>query len=105
MCRTRWVERIKALAHFYQAFIFLEVLGVMVCPTTKENLKNYPDFQDWDNETRTKAHSLIKAHDFEFLMSFTTTYHVLAIMEGITTRLQSSSIDVCDAFCMVCIVC
>ena len=102
MCRTRWVERIKAFAHFYQAFVFLEeALDVMVCPTTEENQQNYPDFLDWDNDTRSKARSLIKALDFEFLMSFTTTYRVLAIMEGITTRLQSSSIDVYDAYCMV----
>ena len=103
MCQTRWVERIKAFAHFYQAFIFLEeALGVMVCPTTEENQMNYPDFQDWDNDTRTTACCLIKALDFEFLMNFITMYRVLAIMEGITTRLQSSSIDVYDAFCMVC---
>ena len=103
MCRTRWVERIKAFAHFYQAFIFLEeALGVMVCPTTEENQVNYPDFQDWDNDTRTKACCLIKALDFEFLMNLITMYRVLAIMEGITTRLQSSSIDIYDAFCIVC---
>ena len=89
MCRTRWVERIKAFAHFYQAFVFLEeALGVMVCPMTEENQKNYPDFQDWNNDTRTKACSLIKALDFEFQMSFTTTYRILAIMEGITMTLQ-----------------
>ena len=76
---------------------------MMVCPMTEENQKNYPDFQDWNNDTRTKACSLIKAIDFEFLMSFTTTYRILAIMEGITMRLQSSSIDIYDAFCMVCI--
>ena len=103
MCRTRWVERIKAFAHFYQAFVFLEeALGVMVCPTTEENQVNYPDFQDWDNDTRTKACCLIKALDFEFLMNLITMYRVLAIMEGITTRLQSSSIDIYDAFCRVC---
>ena len=99
MCRTRWVERIKAFAHFYQAFVFLEeALGIMASPGTDES---YPDFQDWDNDTKTKACSLLKALDFEFLMSFTTTYRVLAIMEGITTRLQCSSIDIYDAFCMV----
>lgn len=99
MCRTRWVERIKAFAHFYQAFVFLEeALDIMANPAIHEN---YPDFQDWDNDTKTRACCLIKALDFEFLMSFTTTYRVLAIMEGITTRLQCSSIDIYDAFCMV----
>ena len=99
MCRTRWVERIKAFAHFYQVFVFLEeALGIMANPGTN---KSYPDFQDWDNDTKTKACSLIKALDFEFLVSFTTAYRILTIMEGITTRLQSSSIDIYDAFCMV----
>ena len=103
LCRTRWVERIKAFAHFYQAFVFLEeALSVMVCPQSEENQQNYPDFQDWDNYTKTKACSLMKALDFEFIMSFTTIYWVLAIMEGITIRLQSSSIDIYDAFCTVC---
>ena len=103
MCRTRWVERIKAFAHFYQAFDFLEeALSVIVCPQSEENQQNYPDFQDWDNDTKTKACSLMKALDFKFLMSFATLYRVLAIMEGITMRLQSSSIDIYDAFCMVC---
>ena len=69
----------------------------MANPGTDES---YPDIQDWDNDTKTMACSLIKALDFEFLMSFTTTYRVLAIMEGIiiTTRLQSSSVDIYDAF-------
>lgn len=75
MCRTRWAERIKAFAHFYQAFVFLEeALGVMVCPMTEENQVKYPDFRDWDNDNRVKACSLIKALDFEFLMSIITSY-------------------------------
>ena len=103
MCRTRWMERIKAFAHFYQAFVFLkEALSVMVCPQSEENQKKCPDFQDWDNDTKTKACSLMKALDFEFLMSFTAIYRVLAIMKYITIRLQSSSSDIYDAFCMVC---
>ena len=99
MCRTRWVERIKAFAHFYQVFVFLEeALGIMANPGNNES---YPDFQDWDNDTKTEACSLIKALDFEFLVSFTTACRILTIMEGITTRLQSSSIDIYYAFCMV----
>ena len=102
MCRTRWVERIKAFAHFYQAFVYLEeALSVMVYPTAEENRRNYPNFQDWDNDTRANACSFMKAIDFDFLMSFTTIYRILAVMEGITTRLQCSSIDIYDAFCMV----
>ena len=99
MCRTRWVERIKAFAHFYQAFVYLEeALSVMVYPTAEENRGNYPNFQDWDNDTRAKACSFMKAIDLDFLMSFTTIYRILAVMEGITTRLQCSSIDIYDAF-------
>ena len=57
MCRTRWAERIKAFAHFYQAFTCLEeALGVMSSPGTYDNC---PDFQDWDNDSKTKACSLI----------------------------------------------
>ena len=72
---------------------------MMVCPQTEKNRRNYPNLQDWDNNTRTKACSLTKALDFE-LVSQLRIYHVLAIMEGITLRLLSSSIDIYDAFCM-----
>ena len=90
---------IKAFAHFYQAFVYLEeALSVMVYPTAEENRRNYPNFQDWDNDTRANACGFMKAIDFDFLMSFTTIYRILAVMEGITTRLQCSSIDIYDAF-------
>ena len=75
---------------------------MMVCPQTEKNRSNFPDFQDWDNDTRTKACSLMKALDFEFLVNFTAIYCILAITEGITVRLQSFSIDIYYAFCMVC---
>ena len=102
LCRTRWIERTKALAHFHQFFVYLEeALGVMVDSHTEENQENYPDFLNWDADTKSMARSFIKALDFEFLMSFTTTHHILAVTEGITTRLQSSSIDAYDAFCQV----
>ena len=77
MCQTRWVERIKVhvFAYFNQAFLFLEeALGVMVSSKTDENQKNYPGFKGWESDTKTKACSLIKDLDFEFLMSFTTIY-------------------------------
>ena len=72
----------------------------MVDPRTDENQENYPDFLDWDTDMcKSMARSFIKALDFEFLMSFTTACRILAVMEDITTRVQSSSIDVYDAFC------
>ena len=74
---------------------------VLVCPKAEENRRDYPDFQDWGNDTRTKACSLIKAIDFEFLMSFTTIYPVLAAMKGIITRLPSSLTDIYGAFRIV----
>ena len=52
-------------------------------------------------ETASQWHeSLIRGFDFEFIMAFTTTYRVLSIMEGVTTKLQSTSLDVYDAYFM-----
>ena len=88
MCWTRSVEPIKAFAHFY-TWLWRRTIKLTV-QTSRTWAKI------WE---KIKARNVAQRHlnDFEFLVCFTTTYHILAIMECITHKLKHIHVDSCNS--------
>ena len=103
LCRTRWAERHSAYQHFYQCYAFvvksLEVIGIgQHSGDLSENFEQ----ATWDHDSKSTANSLLRGiTDFEFIVVFLTVYHFLSHLSGITVKLQSTTIDIIDAYCQV----
>ena len=100
MCKTRWAERHSAYQHFYQCYVFivksLEVIGMGLHKS--ELSDNFAD-ASWDHDSKCTAISLLHGlTDFEFIVVFLTAYHFLSHLSGITVKLQSTTIDIIDAY-------
>ena len=104
LCKTRWAARHDAYRHFYQAYFHII--------ETFEQIKFGPDpdddsvasktFADWDPKSKSEASSLlIGITSFSFLVTFNTVYKFLAHLEGVTKKLQSSTLDILQAHKMV----
>lgn len=56
----------------------------------------------WPNAVRSDAMTLLNSiTDFEFLAVFAIVYSLLTPLQGITSKLQGRSNDICNAFSMV----
>ena len=104
LCQTRWTARHEAYTHFYQSFKY--VVEALECMAYGLHLDEYEilrdKFPDWDYHTKNDATSLLKAiTDFTFIATFCLVYMYLAHLQGITVQLQSSSLDVLDAYAKV----
>ena len=105
LCRTRWSARQEAYSHFYQAYIpLVEVFEVMAQGLHHET---YPEikrmYADWDSKTKSDANSLLHSiTDFSFLVTFVLVYKYLSHLHGVTILLQKTSLDVLQAYSMVC---
>ena len=59
---------------------------------------NFSD-ANWDQDSKSTAISLLHGlTDFEFIVVFLTAYHFLSHLSGITVKLQSTTIDIIDAY-------
>ena len=101
--RTRWAERHSAYQHFYQCYAFvvksLEVIGLG--QHSGDHSENFAQ-ATWDHDSKSTANSLLRGiTDFEFIVVFLTVYHFLSHLSGITVKLQSTTIDIIDAYCQV----
>lgn len=100
LCKTRWAERQSALQHFYQCYKFivvaLEVIGLGL--HRNELSDNFKD-ATWDMDSKSRATSLLHSvTDFEFIAVFLTAYQYLSHLAGITVKLQSSAMDIVEAY-------
>jgi hypothetical protein len=104
ICRTRWAERHDAYTHFYQSFVYI-VRALEIISTGSAAAEDcdaiYAD--GWDSHSKSEAQSLLHSIAcFDFIVTFMTTYHVLSHLAGITVKLQSSTLDILEAYANVC---
>ena len=100
LCKTRWTERHSAYQHFYQCYVYIIMsLEVISMGLHKSELsENYTD-ASWDQDSKSTANSLLNGlTDFDFIAIFLTAYHFLSHLTGITVKLQSTTIDIIDAY-------
>ena len=65
------------------------------------------DFADakWDIKSKREACGLLAGiSSFDFIISFMTIYQFLSYLEGITVKIQSTSLDIMKAYDMVSIL-
>lgn len=102
VCRTRWAARHNAYSHFYTAYIFIvKALEVIALGLHKEA---YSDdvTTGWEGKYTAEASGLLTGlEQFEFIITFLTMYQYLSHLEGITVKLQSTSLDIIHAFHLV----
>ena len=102
MCRTRWAARHDAYRHFYTAYVFIvKALEVIALGLHKEDYSANVS-AGWEGKCRTEANGLLTGiEQFEFIITFLTVYQYLSHLEGITVKLQSTSLDIIQAFHLV----
>ena len=99
VCKTR-AERHLLYQHFYQCYVFiiksLEIIGMGL---HKNELSNNFSDASWDQDSKSTAISLLHGlTTFEFIVVFLTAYHFLSHLSGITVKLQSTTMDIIDAY-------
>ena len=101
LCRTRWALRHKAYQHFYQAYTYLvetlEMIGY------RGHIEKHGDlYSDWDTANRSEAQQILASiTSFDFIVVFMVVYQYLSHLSGITTQLQSTTLDIIEAHSMV----
>ena len=100
LCKTRWAQRHSAYQHFYQSYVFIvQCFEVISMGLHVENLSDNFATATWDHDTKGTANSLLKGlTDFEFIMVFLIAYQLLSHLSGITVKLQSTTVDIVDAY-------
>ena len=97
LCKTRWSERHSAYQHFYQAYKYL----VITLEAISLGLHREDNFSSavWDTDSKTTANSLLHGiTSFEFIVVFLVIYQYLSHLAGITIKLQSTTIDILEAY-------
>ena len=93
-------RRHSAYQHFYQCYTFiiksLEMISLgLYCNELSQNFVN----AFWDTQSKSKATSLLHSIiDFEFIVVFMIAYQFLSHLSGMTIKLQSSTIDIIEAY-------
>ena len=96
----RWAERRSAYQHFYQCCVFivksLEVISMGL--HSNELSRNFAT-ASWDQDSKCTATSPLHGlTDYDFIIVFLVAYHFLSHLSGITVKLQSTTIDIIDAY-------
>ncbi|KAL6484471.1 hypothetical protein MHYP_G00065160 [Metynnis hypsauchen] len=102
LSRTRWAARHDAYSHFYSAFVFIiKALEVMAHGLHTEKYSEDVT-SGWEGKYKAEAYGLLSGlQNFGFILTFLTVYQVLSHLTGITVKLQSTSLDIIEAFSMV----
>ncbi|KAL7844825.1 hypothetical protein SRHO_G00233640 [Serrasalmus rhombeus] len=102
LSRTRWAARHDAYSHFYSAFVFIiKALEVMAHGLHTEEYSEDVT-SGWEGKYKAEAYGLLSGlQNFGFILTFLTVYQVLSHLTGITVKLQSTSLDIIEAFSMV----
>jgi len=100
ICRTRWTERHELYGHFYHSFVpviwALEVIAHGVS-SADDCASIYAS--GWDLHLKSEAQSMLHSiASFDFIINFMAVYHLLSHLAGVTVKLQSSSVDVLEAY-------
>lgn len=100
LCKTRWAERQSSFQHFYQAYKFIVIAyEAIALGLHRSDLSENYSAATWDPDSRTTANSLLHAvTTFEFIIGFLIIYHYLSHLAGISVKLQSSTLDILQAY-------
>ena len=97
VCRTRWAAHHDSYHHFYIVYVF--IVKSLEATASGWHKDKYSDnvTAGWEGKCRTEASGLLAGvEQFEFIITFLTVY-----LEGITLKLQSTSLDIIHAFHLV----
>jgi len=99
VCRTRWAERHDAYGHFYTSFVYIVKALEVIAHGRYADEVNEHFATGWDAKSKSEAASLLNCiTSFDFILSFVLAYHMLLHLAGITVKLQSSTIDILEAY-------
>ena len=102
VCRTRWAARQDTYSHFYNAFAFIVKALEVIAHGLHTEVYSVDVTAGWEAKYRTEASGLLSGIEkFAFIVTFLTVYQYLSHVAGITVKLQSTSIDIMQAFNMV----
>ena len=95
ICVTRWVENLDGynmmlhtLPYIIEAF---EVIALGF------HIDEYPDWTQWDQESRSRASTLIASMgNFQLIITLTIIVNILDIIKGPTIKIQGRSLDLYD---------
>ena len=95
VCITRWVENLDGYNQFLLAYPYIvEALEVI---SHKLHLEKYPNWRQWDTESRRTASALLAGiATFEFCIVWTTVVRSLFYLRGPTKKIQGRSLDLLD---------
>lgn len=101
VCRTRWAAHHNAYSYFYTAYVFI-VKALEIIALGLHEVYSNDVTSGWEGKYRSEASVLLTGlEQFEFIITFLTVYQYLSHLEGITIKLQSTSLDILHAFCLV----
>ena len=102
LCKTRWAERHSAYSRFYQGYVYIvKSLEQIAHGLHQDELDTYKQ-ATWDNKSRQEAGSLLAGiTSFDYIITFLTVYQLLSHLQGITVKLQSTTLDIMGAMTMV----
>ena len=100
LCKTRWAERHSAYQHFYQSHKFIVMaFEAIALGLHRGDLSDNYSAATWDPDSKTTANSLLHAvTTFEFIIGFLIIYQYLSHLAGISVKLQSTTLDILQAF-------
>ncbi|ELT93264.1 hypothetical protein CAPTEDRAFT_211967 [Capitella teleta] len=99
VCRTRWAACHRAYSHFYVAYTWMVKSFEVIAFGAYKDVYNNNVTSGWEAKYKAEANSLLNAiTNFEFIVVFLIVYNFLSHLEGITVKLQSSSLDIIEAF-------
>ena len=92
---TRWIENFDGYNQFLQAYPY--IVKVLEVISHKLHLKKYPNWRQWDTESkRTTSALLAGIATFEFCIVWTTVVRSLFYLRGSTKKIQEQSLDLLD---------
>ena len=91
-CETRWTEKHTVLANVEEMYIPL-----ITCFDAMASVES-----DWDSKTSTAAYGLLKnITDHAFIVAFQIVRHFFRYVQGLSSKLQGSTLDVIQGYEMV----
>jgi hypothetical protein len=88
-----------AYSHFYVAYSWIVKSFEVIAFGAYKDVYSKDVTSGWEAKYKAEVNSLLNAiTNFEFIVVFLTVYNFLSHLEGITVKLQSSSLDIIEAF-------
>ena len=102
MCWTRWAACHNAYSQFYTAYVFIVKALEVIILGLHEDVYSNDVTSGWEGKYRAEASGLLTGlEQFEFIITFLTVYQYLSHFQGITLKLQSTSLDIVHDFRLV----